>query len=278
LCKFITGCKDGHKLKPDPKNEPDLDAISQKWPLPSPALAYRELALPEVAVANVDGETITSTTNASLCSDLAKSPVSVIPASNEIAEAMKDPSTATMNRKDIVTASERAPSKETAAGIHLGQVGVSVPAIPTLHGTTNQSPCMDAGAVLAIFLAQQQQQQQQLRQAYSSQSLASSQSQAQSEALVHNQFVSSFGAGNKQPSQHDIATVILMAEIQRLQAQEQASTYVAALLRNAVPPSQPQQHVQTAGASSSEADASALASVLMTSFFQSQVTNGNRSF
>jgi hypothetical protein len=299
LCKFITVCKDGHKLKPDPKNEPDLYAISQKWPLPSQALAsslhsqptvetvppYRELALPEVAQANVAGETVTSTTNASVCSDLTKSPVSVIPASNEIAAAKKDPSVATMNRIDVATASESTPSNETASGIYLGQVGASVPTIPTLHGTTHQPPSMDAGVVLAIFLAQQQQQQQQRqqqqRQAYSSQSLASSQSQTQSEALaslLQNQVQSSAGVGSKQPSQHDIATAILMAEIQRLQAQEQASAYVTALLRNAVPPSQPQQHIQTAGASSSEADASALASALMTSFFQSQVSNGNSSF
>jgi hypothetical protein len=182
-----------------------------------------------------------------------------------------------MNRKDIATASERAPTKETAAGINLGQVGASAPPIPALQGSTHQSPSIDAGTVLAIFLAQQQQQQ---RQAYSSQPVASSQSQAQSvdlATLLHNQFLTTSGVGSKQPLQHEIATAILMAEIQRLQAQEQANTYVAALLRNAVPPSQPQQHIQTAGAPSSEADASALASALMNSFFQSQVSNSNRS-
>jgi exopolyphosphatase/pppGpp-phosphohydrolase len=162
----------------------------------------------------------------------------------------------------------------------------------------------DAQAVLSTLLAQHQHQQQ----VHATQSMAAS-SQSQSlatEALLATLLQAQLqqqpqpNKPQPQPSQQEIAMAMLSAEIQRVQAQEQANTFMASLFQNSLttpassPPQQhamshfvqyqqsptPSNHIQTAGAPSSETEGSAaLASALMTSLLQSShMAHGHHSF
>jgi hypothetical protein len=107
-------CKGGHKLTPDPDNEPDLDVISQQWPVLPAAAAPTEqsVAAPKSnddstnlaeskrpASASVDDDpttvVVTEDPSGSVLIDLTMSPVSVIPQANTVsaqkaAEASSD--------------------------------------------------------------------------------------------------------------------------------------------------------------------------------------------
>lgn len=281
------------KLKPDPKSEPDLAAVSKLWPIPmkaqypSPATVEKGLGsrlLPHAMfpVHASSGESLPKAADSTM-DEPTMSPVSVVQREahfnmttfpQESIAAM--PINVDMSLLNSLLQNVQPEVDDQANNAQ----AAAATATAEIAGGRNVGPAnnLQGDDLLSFFLAPDVRRSPQ--QVYSSTQL---EAQAQGEFTMASLLQASLLSPNNklQPSPQDIAAVMLMAELQQLQAQSQqaqVNNFVTSLL-HMIPTVQQQQPPpnQEAGASSSELDGAALASVLIASLLQQQ-QDGSRPF